>query len=134
MKDEENYLLFHPSSFIPHPSLPMYIEHFKTEFVRLNHAKIMGRGRLSLTLRQLLMGIAVGALCNIMLRFFPVSNWWAVIGCGLGIWLGSDRAGALQLSRLLLPLLVRLRALFGKPQRVDLAAEWERFAHENKMQ
>ncbi len=112
----------------------MYIEQFKTEFVRLSHAKIMGRGRLSLTLRQLLMGIAVGAVCNILLRFFPVSNWWAVMGCGVGIWLGSDRAGALQFSRLLLPLLVRLRALFGKPQRVDLAAEWERFAHENKLQ
>jgi len=110
----------------------MIIEHFKTEFVRLSHAKIMGRGRLSLTLRQLLVAITVGALCNVLLRLVPISNWWAVLGCGVGIWLGSDRDGAMQVSRIFLPLLVRLRTLFGKPQRVDLAAEWERYARENK--
>jgi hypothetical protein len=125
------------SSFILHNSclIPLFmfqIEHFKTEFVRLGHAKIMGRGRLSLTLRQLLVGIAVGALCNILLRLLPLSNWWAVLGCGLGIWLGSDRAGSMQLARLLMPLLVSLRALIGKPQRVDLSAEWERFAREGE--
>lgn len=108
----------------------MLVEHFKTEFVRLSHAKMMGRGRLSVTLRQLLTAIVLGALCNVLLRLFPISNWWAVLGCGLGIWLGRDRAGAMQLSRLFMPLLVHLRTLLGKPQHVNLAAEWERFARE----
>lgn len=110
----------------------MFVEHFKTEFVRLSHAKIMGRGRLSLTLRQLIMAAVCGALCNLLLRLLPIANWYAVIGCGLGIWLGDERAGALQLSRLAMRLLVRIRAVIGKPQVVDLSAEWERVASENE--
>lgn len=108
----------------------MIVEHFKTEFVRTSHAKMMGRGRLSITLRQLLVALAVGAVFNFLFRLVPISEWWSVLGCFLGLWLGSERSGAMQLSRLLLPLVVRLRRIVGKPQRVDLSAEWERFARE----
>ena len=108
----------------------MIVEHFKTEFVRMRHAKVLGRGRLALTLRQLLVAAAMGVVFNLLLRLLPVSNWYAVIGCGLGIWLGSEQAGAMQLSRLLMPRLVQLRTLIGKPQRIDLAATWEQHAQD----
>ena len=106
------------------------VEHFKTEFVRTSHAKIMGRGRLALTLRQLMMAIACGLFFSMAIRLLPISNWFAAIGLLIGIWLGSERDGALQLARLFMPFQVYVRSLIEKPCCVDISAEWQEFSEE----
>ncbi|HFC11387.1 MAG TPA: hypothetical protein ENJ56_00985 [Anaerolineae bacterium] len=107
-----------------------HIEHFKTEFVRVSHAKIMGRGRLSLTLYQLLMTVIGTLVFSMVLRLLPLSNWFAVLGGLLGVWLGSERAGALQVLRFVMPVYTELRVLVGRQRIVDIAAEWEQLQND----
>ena len=94
------------------------VTHFRSEFIRQGQATIIRKVTMvQFTLMIGLTGVGIG--------LFDAPFWLAPLFLVLGYAAGYRHNGEIVIRRLAALALVRSRSLMGRPQRINLQAEWD---------